>query len=249
MSKVFRSFAAAVFAFSLLAIFSAPPATAQTSSTAVTALTKQLSHVQLAITGAPFITPAVTGTNYLGTTITQKPSSTTGVVANLRYTHSPYIGFEFNFGYARYTENYTCLASSTYCKESVPLGPCSGNVSASTVCPAYVFGGAQVSPREYTVGYVVHPPKVLGFDTFAAAGVGTTAFVPTRYGGQNLPEQARATYYYNVGLEKSLFSPHFGLRAQVRQTFYKAPDLLENYLTINQHSTTFQPGFGFYLKF
>jgi hypothetical protein len=57
------------------------------------------------------------------------------------------------------------------------------------------------------------------------------------------------TYYYAVGAEKSVLSPHFGLRVQLRQTFFKAPDFGQNYLTIQQHTWTFEPGAGFYLKF
>lgn len=245
MFKAFRSSAAGAFVLCLVAIFSTLAATAQTSPLQM-ALDKQLARVQLAVTGVPLITSTVTGTNYLGTNITQKASNTTGVIVTLNYTISRYVGFEGNFGYARYTENYTCLPTNINCTLSNPAIPC---VPPATVCPAYVVGGAQVSPREYTLGYIIHPAKIFNFDPYVSVGAGTTAFIPTRYGGQNLPEQARATYYYSLGVERSVFSPHFGLRAQMRETFFKAPDLLENYLTINKHTTTFEPGVGFYLKF
>jgi hypothetical protein len=35
----------------------------------------------------------------------------------------------------------------------------------------------------------------------------------------------------------------------MRQAFFKAPDFLTNYLTINQRTSTLEPGIGFYLKF
>lgn len=35
----------------------------------------------------------------------------------------------------------------------------------------------------------------------------------------------------------------------MREVFYKAPDFGQNYLTINQQATTFEPSVGFYLKF
>jgi hypothetical protein len=46
-----------------------------------------------------------------------------------------------------------------------------------------------------------------------------------------------------------VLSEHFGLRAQIRQTFFKAPDFGQNYLTINQRTSTFEPGIGFFIKF
>ena len=61
--------------------------------------------------------------------------------------------------------------------------------------------------------------------------------------------QARATYYYNVGLENEFLSPHFGLRASFRQAFYLAPDFETNYLRNYQHTFTTEPTVGFYLKF
>jgi hypothetical protein len=74
-------------------------------------------------------------------------------------------------------------------------------------------------------------------------------FRPTPGGGLALPEQARAAYYFSIGAETTVLSPHFGIRAQYRQVFFKAPDFLTNYLTIQQHTTTYEPGFGFFLRF
>jgi hypothetical protein len=56
------------------------------------------------------------------------------------------------------------------------------------------------------------------------------------------------TYYYAVGVEKDL-TEHFGVRAQLRQTFFKAPDFGQNYLTIQQQTWTWEPGFGFTAHF
>ena len=79
--------------------------------------------------------------------------------------------------------------------------------------------------------------------------MGSTAFKPTVNGGQSLPERARLTFYYAAGLEAPLLSDHFGVRAQFRQTFFKAPDFDQNYLTINRRTFTTEPGIGFYLRF
>ena len=61
--------------------------------------------------------------------------------------------------------------------------------------------------------------------------------------------QARAAYYYSIGAENTVFSSHFGVRAQFRQVFFLAPDFGQNYLTIKHRTSTFEPGFGFFLRF
>ncbi len=189
----------------------------------VSFLDRQLSRVDLALSGVGEITSAVSGTNYLKVPITLKVSTTVSPLVTLRYIKSPYVGLELNYGFARYTENFS--PSST------------------------IIGGAQTKATEYTLGYVVHPRQIFGIKPFVAAGAGTIAFKPTVLGGQGLPEQARAAYFYALGVEDTVFSPHFGVRVQVRQVFFKAPDFGQNYLTINQHTNTLEPGFGFFLRF
>lgn len=187
----------------------------------VSPLERQLNRVELGLSGIGEFTGNSSGTNYLKEPITQKPSTTLGALINIRYTKSPLAGLEFNYGYARFTQNYSM----------------------------HVIGGAQTNATEYTVGYLVHGPDLLGLHTFASGGAGTIAFRPTPGGGQGLPAQGRLAFYYNVGAEQEVISPHFGLRVQVRQLFYKAPDFGQNYLTINQRTSTFEPGVGFYLHF
>lgn len=220
MSIVSRPLRAWSVVFCLFATLAAPVARAQATS-GNPALEKQLSRLDLAANGIGSFTKGVTGTNYLGVKLTQDGSNTFGALVTVRYTVSPYLGGEFNYTYARYTQNFS----------------------------QYIVGGAQTNASEYSVGYVAHPPHPLfGTNPFIAGGAGSTAFRPTPGGGQGLKSQARMTYYYAVGVEKDL-TPHFGVRAQVRQAFFKAPDFGQNYLTIQQHTWTFEPGFGFTLRF
>lgn len=204
--------------FALLTALSLP---AFSQVAPVTLLDKQLSRLELGVSGFGEFTNSVTGTNYLNQSLTQKPSNTVGALVNIRYTKSPLVGFEFNYTYARYTQNYT----------------------------SYIVGGAQTNADEYTLGYVVHTPRIFGLQTFVSAGAGSTEFKGTPNGGQGLPTQARMTYYYSAGVEQSVFSPHFGVRAQFRQAFYLAPDFGQNYLTIKQRQITSEPAVGFYLHF
>lgn len=206
--------------FCLFATLAASSAYAQATGGNPT-LDKHLSRLDLAINGIGSFTKDVKGTNYLGVNLDQKASSTLGALITVRYTKSPYVGGEFNYTYARYTQNLS----------------------------NYIVGGVQNNASEFSLGYVIHPDhELLGAKPFIAVGAGSTEFKPTTYGGQGLRTQARATYYYSVGLEKDL-SPHFGLRAQFRQAFFKAPDFGQNFLTIQQQTWSIEPGFGFVIHF
>jgi hypothetical protein len=227
MLNLLRPSCARSVLFCLLLTAAGSTAKAQTSQPP-TALDRQLSRVDLGVVALGIFNKASSGTaivNGKPTTVNLSPGNTAGALVNLRYTASPYVGFEFNYGYSRYTDTFT------------PFG-------------TQPQGGVQQNASEYTFGYVVHPRKqFFGFQPFISGGAGTTVFRPTPGGGLALPEQARATYYFSVGAETTVLSPHFGVRAQYRQVFFKAPDFETNYLTIQQQTTTFEPGFGFFLRF
>jgi hypothetical protein len=211
------------FCLSLVTCLSASTAHAQTPETA---LQRQLDRMELDATAIGIITPGVSGLNTLNPpqqmVVSEDGSQTVGVLGNLRYTVSPLIGLEANYSFARYTENFS----------------------------AYIIGGAQTRVNEYSLGWVFHLPTVIGLQPLVSLGAGTTGFHPTGGGGQGLPFQYRANYYYNIEVDKALFgSKNFGARLAMRQTFFKAPDFGQNYLTIDQHTSTLEPGIGFYLKF
>jgi hypothetical protein len=193
------------------------------------ALDRQLSRIDLGVTGLGIFNKTSSGFATVNgqpqTPVTLDPGNTAGALVTIRYVVSPFVGFEGNYGYARYTDTFT------------PFG-------------AQQSGGVQQNASEYTLGYVAHARKqYFGLTPFASAGLGTTVFRPTPGGGLALPEQARATYYYSLGAETTVMSPHFGIRAMFRQTFFLAPDFETNYLTIKQHTSTYEPGFGFFLRF
>lgn len=193
----------------------------------VTALQKQLSRIDLGVSGAGSFTRDVSGAviptgapNY-PSNVTQSASNTVGALLNIRYIAKPFVGFEFNYNYTRYRETFN----------TAPYG-------------------IQTTANEYTLGYIATPDHpIFGFEPFVSAGLGSIQFKPTRGGGQGAPVQARAAYYYSVGLQREYFSSHFGLRGGFRQVFFLAPDFLQNYLTIKQHTITSEPTVGFYLRF
>ena len=215
-----------LFAFASAAFAQAPPAPP-------TPLELFLAHVDLGVQGKGEFTTQVNGNNYLNQAVTLKPSNTLGALVTLRYTHSPYIGLEYNYGYARYTDNYTVTNGST-----TPAGVVSFNL------------GVQSTATEYTFGYLVHARHTYGGVTpFASIGAGTTAFRPTSGGGQGNTPQARATYYYSVGGDYPIYGEHFGLRATFRQAIMNAPDYQQNYWRIYKHSIATEPAVGFYIRF
>lgn len=207
---------------------------AYAQATPQTAAQKHLDRIDFAISGAGEITNSVSGVelrdaNTTHSTLTIKPSTTIGELVTLRYTAKPYLGFEFNFGNIRFTQNYTFNPKPS---------------------PTILTGGAQAGARELTFGYIAHPrARPFGLQPYLGAGGGTMRFKPTTYGGQGLPQQYRAVYYYTVGVEDNFPGSHFGVRVGFRQLIYLAPDFLQNYLTITQRVRTSEPNFGFFVRF
>ena len=222
-----HSFSRALLAAATLLACAAGAASAQT-----TPLGRQLARVDFGISGAGVFNRQVSGpvlpsgaSNYK-TTLTQYGSNTLGAMATVRYVAKPYVGFEFKYGFARYTENYS-------------PSPNGGSLFQ-----------IQTTHNEYTLGYLATPPhSIFGLQPFVSGGAGSIEFKPTAGGGEGAPKQARAVYYYNVGLQQELAGSHFGVRASFRQLFFLAPDYGQNYLTIKQRTITSEPTIGFYARF
>ena len=212
----------------------ATQAIGQDAPTVVTPLQKVLSRFDLGVVADGEIGTSVSGieqrdANTSHTLLTIKPSSTVGELATLRYTAKPWVGFEFNFGNLRYTQDYTFVPPPNQ---------------------TILVGGAQSSVRELTLGYVAHLKyRPFGVTPYLGAGGGTIRFKPTTGGGQGLPYQYRAAYYYNLGLEDNFPGSNFGMRVGFRQVIYLAPDFLQNYLTITRRTRTSEPTIGFFVRF
>lgn len=220
------------FAASLLA------RTAEGQAQVETPVDRQLHRLDLGVSVIEVISGNTTGQSFANSkptpaeaqTLTTDSTNGTGGLVQLRYTKSPLLGAELNYSFARYTTNFNPPAGGTI------------------VAP----GGVQANANEITLGYVAHGPALtsFGLTPFAAGGAGSTVFTPTlNGGGQGFYKQARMTYYYAAGVEAPLLSPHFGLRAQFRQSFYLLPDFTANFLTIKQRTSSLEPSFGFYLRY
>ena len=223
----------ALYLFAGVLLMGSLSAAAQASPT-VTPFDKQLARIDIGVQGDGIFNSSVsgpitaTGPN-VGQTVQAQGSNTLGALVTVRYIAKPLLGFEGNYSYARYTEAY------------------SGSGTSAFVSSPY---NVQTNVDEESLGYVVTPGhQIFGMQPFASAGAGTMKFMPTSHGGQGERQQYRMVYYYSVGLQQEFASGKFGLRASFRQTFFLAPDFGDNYLTILKHTSTFEPGLGFYFRF
>lgn len=214
---------------------SAAQAIAQDAPAPLTPVQKQLEKIDLAISAAGTFGTTVSGIEQRDASITHstlsiRPSSTVGELFALRYTVKPYVGFEFNVSNLRFSQDYTFTPP-----------PASNTI---------LYGGAQSAVREMTVGYVAHLKyRPLGLTPYLGAGGGTIRFKPTPGGGQGLPQQYRAAYYYTLGVEENFPDSHFGMRLGFRQLIYLAPDFLQNYLTITRRTLSSEPTIGLFVRF
>src|ERR1700722_2133576 len=97
--------------------------------------------------------------NSSGNGTQDKPTDSLGVLATARQSLHPWLGWEINHSYTRYSDRY-----------STPLFPIN----------------VQSNMHEVSGAYLVQGPKIpfLGLQPFGAVGVGGLIFLPTTVGGQ-----------------------------------------------------------------
>ena len=112
-------------------------------------------HVVTSTTFSNAPNPGTSTTTSISSTLLNiKPSSTVGELATLRYTLKPYVGFEFNFGNLRYTQDYTFTTTTN---STTVNNVTNATTTATTITnPNFLIGGIQSGVRELTLGYVAH---------------------------------------------------------------------------------------------
>ena len=185
------------------------PSTAQKKSNFTTT-----TDVSLGVFGqlTPTRIPTSTTTDAIGTYVqqtTQGTSASAGVLGVVHQQFRPWLGYNANFGYSRFTENYSMGASS------IPTAP---------IHPVGLFSQGSIGTNMYelSVASVVQGPHTKRFSTFAQLGGGVLSFLPTQRPGPTSVD-FRALMVFGTGVNYKL-SQRLGVRAEYRGLFYKSPD-------------------------
>jgi len=157
-----------------------------------------------------------------GNGIQDEPTDSLGVLATVRQSFHPWLGYEVNYGYTRFSERYS----------TVPFG-------------------VQNNLHEVSGAYLLQAPTLpfLGLQPFGAVGAGALVFLPTTVGGQKYSQQYRVPLLYEVGVNYPILTSHLGLRFQYRGLLYKTPDFKSALITTNARRQTAEPSVGAYLRF
>jgi hypothetical protein len=155
-----------------------------------------------------------------GNSIQDQPTKSLGALATFRQSFKPWLGYEVNYGYTRFAEEYSVL----------PFG-------------------VQNNLHEVSVAYLVQGPSFLGFQPFGAVGTAALIFLPTSVGGQKYTQQTRVPLLYEFGVNYPILTSHLGLRLQYRGLLYKTPDFDSTQLTTNARRQTSEPTVGAYIRF
>ena len=159
--------------------------------------------------------PTTNTSDSLGTYTTQAAQGTSpsaGVLGTFHQSFKPWLGYNINLGYSRFSENYSLGQAF------VPIkgGP--------ITMPRSEFSRGSIGTNFYetTVAYVVRGPRTKRFGTFAQIGGGGLWFLPIQ-DPSPYSEQVRLAMVFGMGFNYKL-SDHLGVRAEYRGLFYKSPD-------------------------
>ncbi len=160
--------------------------------------------------------------NSSGNGVEDMPTDSLGTLATFRQSLHPWLGYEVNYSYTRFTEKYS----------TIPFG-------------------VQNNMHEVSGAYLLQGPSLplLGLQPFGAVGVGALIFLPTTTGGQMYHQQTRVPLLYELGVNYPILTSHLGIRLQYRGLVYKTPDFNSPLLTTNARRQTSEPSVGAYLRF
>jgi opacity protein-like surface antigen len=157
-----------------------------------------------------------------GNGVQDNPTESMGALATVRQSFHPWLGYEVNYSYTRFTERYSTL----------PFG-------------------VQNNVHEVTVAYLLQGPTIpiLGLQPFGTVGTGALIFLPTTTGGQKYSQQTQLPLLYELGVNYPVLTSHLGLRFQYRGLVYKTPDFNAALLTTNARRQTSELSLGAYFRF
>jgi opacity protein-like surface antigen len=143
---------------------------------------------------------------------TQSQSPSAGALITFHGAMKPYLGYNVNFSYTRFTQ--TDSEGSGY----VPgqgTNPPPGSVGS------FSAGALDTHIYELTLAYAFYGPRSKRFRTFGQIGGGGLFFEPIHAAFAH--QETRPAMVFGVGGEYDV-SSHFSVRAEYRGLFYKMPD-------------------------
>jgi opacity protein-like surface antigen len=160
--------------------------------------------------------------NTSGNGVSDSPTNSMGGLASVRQSFHPWLGYEINYSYTRFSERYS----------TIPFA-------------------VQSNVHEASGAYLLQAPTlpILGLQPFGAVGVGGLIFLPTTVGGQKYNQQWRVPFLYEIGVNYPILTSHLGLRFQYRGLIYKTPDFNSSQITTNAKRQTSEPTVGAYFRF
>jgi len=205
------------FAVCLLALFTVQRASAQSPEQPVPKKTftpgmdvSVGAFGQLTDTRTPTTTTDLT-TGVFTTEMTQGPSQSAGVLGTFHESFKPWLGYNVNFGYSQFSENYS--AGDSFVPNATTTAPASAH---------FAQGSIRTNMYELTIASVIEGPRTKRFSTFAQFGGGGLFFLPTA-GTSGAKDQTRPAMLFGVGMNYKI-SSHLDMRAEYRGLFYKSPD-------------------------
>lgn len=150
-----------------------------------------------------------TGIGYSQKSQSESPSA--GALVTFHGAMKPYIGYNVNFSYTRFTQTDSEGAGFTPTPGTNPP-PVSGN---------YTAGSLDSHMYELTLAYAFDGPRAKRFRTFGQLGGGGLFFEPIH--APFAKPQTRPAMVFGVGMEYNV-SRYFSVRAEYRGLFYKGPD-------------------------
>lgn len=145
------------------------------------------------------------------TQTTQGTSPSAGVLGTFHQSLHPWLGYNVNLGYSRFSENYSQGAAYVPAKNwSVPAWN------------SFSRGSIGTEMYEISIAYVFAGPRTRRFNTFGQFGGGGLFFLPTQ-NPSPANKQIRPAMIFGVGMNYRI-SKHFDIRAEYRGLFYKNPD-------------------------
>lgn len=186
----------------------------------------------LGVSGTGQFTTSITSQTYEQSTGILLPHNGTtdsvGALVTLQDYQIPWLGFEVNYGYTHFTQNFYAGPGDTN-HVQVPNGM-----------------------HEFTAAYLLRK-RTHGVTGHLAIGGGAIDFdaglaTQTRPGFFDTPNQWRATGLFDVGLDMQTKS-NLGFRIGGRDLLYRAPNFHSAYLSSSRWVSTEEPYAGVYVRF